>query len=170
MKSILRQWCGVFGSAALFISSCAERPAESAFTVRQIDSASRGNGSVRIKLTTTGDLAEADAGMIVAYVKIVAIRVATKRQRQLAEERARATYHKMTAGRGTAPKKARYLAVATEKSPPQSGRKTARSVMIWDTQAQEMVGNNVYDIEIEPRIGTVSRFETYSAEYVGDGL
>jgi hypothetical protein len=170
MKPILRQWCSLVGSTALVISGCAQRPAETAFTVRQIDTASRANGAVRIKLTTAGDLAEADADLIVTYVKIVAVRVATKRQRQLAEERARATYRKMTTSHQATPKKARYLAVATEKSPSQPGRKAAQSVMIWDTQAQEIVGNNVYDVETEPRIGTVARFETYSAEYVGNGL
>ena len=154
----------------MFLSGCAQRPAESAFTVRQIDTASHGDGRVRIKLTTAGDLAEADASMIVAYVKIVAVRVATKRQRQVAEARARGAYRKMTTGHPAVTKKARYLAVATEKSTPLPGRKAAQSVMLWDTQAQEIVGNNVYDIETAPRVGTVAGFETYSAEYVGDGL
>ncbi len=41
--------------------------------------------------------------------------------------------------------------------------------MIWDTQSQEVVGNNVYDVQSTPRVGTTAKFDTYSAEYVGSG-
>jgi hypothetical protein len=41
--------------------------------------------------------------------------------------------------------------------------------MIYDTQTQQVVGNNVYDVKKAPKQGTVSKFDTYSAEYVGTG-
>lgn len=63
----------------------------------------------------------------------------------------------------------RYIAVATEKNA-QDAPGTKAAVMIWDTQAQEIVGNNVYDVGTPPAVGSTSRFETFSAEYVGAGL
>jgi hypothetical protein len=63
----------------------------------------------------------------------------------------------------------RYIAVETEKNA-QDAPGTKKAVMIWDTQAQEIVGNNVYDIGTSPAVGSTSRFETFSAEYVGAGL
>jgi hypothetical protein len=173
MQSSLRQSCGLLALVSLLGGGCAQQQADNSFTVSQIDSSSSGRGTVRVKLTTAGDFAEADESMIVAYVKIVAVREATKRQRQIAEQRARATQRKMTTSQHGKPRKVRYLAVATEKSAPQPGGKAARgekSVMIWDTESQQIVGNNVYDVESAPGLGTVARFETYSAEYVGAGL
>jgi hypothetical protein len=41
--------------------------------------------------------------------------------------------------------------------------------MIFDTQTDQVVGNHVYDVKIEPKTGQVGKFETYSAEYVGTG-
>jgi hypothetical protein len=41
--------------------------------------------------------------------------------------------------------------------------------MIWDTQSQQVVGNNVYDVQSAPRVGSTAKFDTYSAEYVGNG-
>jgi hypothetical protein len=63
----------------------------------------------------------------------------------------------------------RYIAVETEKNA-QDAPGTKKAVMLWDTQAQEIVGNNVYDIGSTPAVGSTSRFETFSAEYVGAGL
>jgi len=60
----------------------------------------------------------------------------------------------------------RYIAVRT---PSDKRAKTATTVAIWDTQSQQMVGNNVYDLNQTPPTGAVVRFETYSAEYVGAG-
>ena len=61
----------------------------------------------------------------------------------------------------------RYIAVDTE---PDARSKGGRSVMIWDTQAEAIVGNNVYDVATPPRMLETVKFETYSAEYVGTGL
>jgi hypothetical protein len=47
--------------------------------------------------------------------------------------------------------------------------KGAKSLMIFDTQTDQVVGNHVYDVKTEPKTGQVGKFETYSAEYVGTG-
>lgn len=78
-----------------------------------------------------------------------------------------------TADRKPTPKKPkkkipRYIAVDTEKNEKTSPR-AKKAVMIFDTQSQEMVGNNVYDVESTPPQGSTARFETYSAQYVGSG-
>lgn len=174
---------------AVLFAGCAEPAAESAFTIRKIDSGSRGaDGSVRIRLTTPGDLAEADESLVIQFAQIVAKRAATQRQTQIARQRARAVIARersrearaagadrttrddsprVAARPGSGPRKVRYLAVVTEKSAPIPGKKVEKSVMIFDTSAQEIVGNNVYDIVSPPRSGTLVRFETYAAEFVG---
>jgi ribosomal protein L32E len=88
------------------------------------------------------------------------------RQRQYAEERARLAYENASAQRQAGYRKARYLAVDTVREQDSSG---AKSVMIYDTQTQQVVGNNVYDVKQTPKEGSVSKFDTYSAEYVGTG-
>lgn len=167
--SLPSRWV-LLATLAALLAACAQPVADQTYTVRQIDSRRNADGAVRIKLTTPGAFAEADADLIVAYVKIVAVREATKRQRMIAQERARRAFTKMNAAARDARKpKARYLAVATEPSAPQPGRRVGKSVMLWDTQAEEIVGNNVYDIESAPPVGTVANFETRAAEYVGGG-
>ena len=106
-------------------------------------------------------------------VYIIAKHQATERQRQVAQERARIAAAKMesqrqrtASGRGATKKKPRYIAVDTVKDEKSKGSK---SVMIFDTQSQEIVGNNVYDVKSTPSKGSVGKFATYSAEYVGNG-
>jgi len=62
----------------------------------------------------------------------------------------------------------RYIAVDTEKDE-HTAPQAKKSVMIWDTQSQEVVGNNVYDVKSPPPVGATAKFDTYSAEYVGSG-
>ena len=62
----------------------------------------------------------------------------------------------------------RYIAVDTEKDN-RTAPNAKKTVMIWDTQSQEVVGNNVYDVKSPPAVGTTAKFDTYSAEYVGSG-
>lgn len=42
-----------------------------------------------------------------------------------------------------------------------------RCLMVFDTQKQQFVGSNCYVVEGLPSAGTVARFESVSAEYVG---
>ena len=63
----------------------------------------------------------------------------------------------------------RVIAIVTEKDS-QTDAKAAKAVMLFDTHAQQIIGNKVYDIESEPRAGEDVRFETHSANYLGASL
>lgn len=63
----------------------------------------------------------------------------------------------------------RIIAVATEKDE-RTDKKAAKAIMLFDTHAQKVIGNKVYDIESEPRPGDDVRFETHSASYIGASL
>jgi len=108
---------------------------------------------------------------------IIAKHQANERQRKVAEQRARlymARLEKQRAAEqsssGSVAKKSskssRYIAVQTEKSPDSKGQAT---VMVFDTQTNQVVGNNVYDVKSTPKVGETSKFDTYSAQYVGTG-
>jgi hypothetical protein len=99
-------------------------------------------------------------------VTIVAVHEATERQRQVAQEQARFAQELIEQHRARGVKKSRYIAVATVREPESKG---AKSLMIFDTQTDQVVGNHVYDVKTEPKTGQVGKFETYSAEYVGTG-
>jgi hypothetical protein len=117
----------------------------------------------------------------VSYV--IAKHQASERQRQIAEQRARLYMAQRAAAQqrtartastarasGTkkakSPKETRYIAVKTEK---ESFNKGQSAVMIYDTQSNQIVGNNVYDLKSTPKVGQTSKFDTYTAEYVGTG-
>lgn len=110
---------------------------------------------------------------------------ASERQRKIAEQRARLYMaeraeaqrkaEKLASSSGSAtakkkpskpPKQSRYIAVKTEKEDFNKGQ---AAVMIYDTQSNEIVGNNVYDLKSSPKVGQTSKFDTYVAEYVGSG-
>jgi hypothetical protein len=97
---------------------------------------------------------------------VIAKHEATERQRRYAEERARLDYERMSAQRKAEVKKRRYIAVPTVREKNSTG---AQSVMVYDTQSQQVIGNNVYDLKSTPKDGQVSKFDTVSAEYVGTG-
>lgn len=111
----------------------------------------------------------AAAGVAVgAIAYIVAKHQATERQRAIAEARAAQAYRAMPPQRKASmkQKKVRYIAVDTERNEQSKGKK---SVMVWDTQNQEVVGNSVYDVEKTPAVGSTAKFDAYNAEYVGTG-
>ncbi|GAB4166155.1 MAG: hypothetical protein Fur0032_03380 [Terrimicrobiaceae bacterium] len=121
---------------------------------------------------TAGAVALAAGG---AY--LISKHQATERQRKVAEQRARLYLaqqkEKEEAARRAAvasaqkPKKSnqtRYIAVKTQKESFNQGKE---SVMIFDTQTNGIVGNQVYDLKESPKVGSVQKFDTYSAEYVG---
>ena len=45
-----------------------------------------------------------------------------------------------------------------------------RTVMLWNTQTERFVGNNVYDISSPPAKGQVAQWGSTTARYVGSGL
>jgi hypothetical protein len=101
-----------------------------------------------------------------SVITIVAIHEATERQRQVAREQGRFAQQRIEQHRTRGVKKSRYIAVATVR---ETDSKGAKSLMIFDTQSDQLVGNHVYDVKTEPKTGQVGKFETYSAEYVGTG-
>lgn len=117
--------------------------------------------------------------LINGAVYIIAVHEATARQLQIARERGRAWTARNLASAQPAHAKEkaekkparhkRYIAVDTEPDS-RTSPKAQQSVMIFDTEAQQVVGKNVYDVQTPPPLGAVARFETYSAQYVGRGL
>ena len=112
----------------------------------------------------------ATGAVVAAVTYVIAKHQATERQHRIAEERAQRAYARMSAERKSQMKarKTRYIAVDTEKNE-QTSAGAKESVMIWDTQSQQVVGNNVYDVKSPPPVGSTAKFDTYSAEYVGSG-
>jgi hypothetical protein len=106
-----------------------------------------------------------------ATVVVIAKRQASERQRKIAEERARKFQAKLTPEKKAVMKKkhVRYIAVETVRDE-RTSPKAKKDVMIWDTESQQIVGNNVYDVESTPPVGQTAKFETYAAEYVGTGI
>lgn len=115
---------------------------------------------------TAGAVAVAAAG---AY--IISKQQATERQRKVAEQRAKlymARLEKQQQEQAAAKKakKPRYIAVQTEKTDKTQGK---AAVMVFDTQSNEVVGNSVYDMKSTPQVGETTKFDTYTAQYVGTG-
>ena len=160
-------------TCSLLVGGCAEMtPGENAAVIGSVGGAAVG-GIARAAGLSTRDsvLAGLAAGAVIGAVTyVVAKRQATERQRRIAEARARRTYAAMSQQRKAQmkQKKVRYLAVDTEKDE-RTSPKAEKSVMIWDTESQQVVGNNVYDVQDAPKVGSTAKFETYSAEYVGSG-
>src|SRR2546429_7971367 len=92
--------------------------------------------------------AAAGAGLV---VYIIEKHEASERQKQIADERARRAYANMSPKRKAAlkAKRVRYIAVDTEKNDKTSPQ-ARKSVMVWDTEKQEVAGNHVYDVKKSP--------------------
>ena len=128
-------------------------------------------GIARAAGASTGEsiaIGVASGAVIAATTYIIAKHQASERQRRVAEERARIFYAQEQRRAELKRKKVRYIAVDTEKDAKTSPN-AKKSVMIWDTQSEKVVGNNVYDVESTPTVGKTAKFETYSAQYVGSG-
>lgn len=109
------------------------------------------------------------AGGAAAY--IVSKQRATAKQKAMAEENARKAMAKLEskprASGGTKAKKPRFIAVDTVADA--GNPKGTKQVMVYDTQSQEIVGNNVYNVGKTPGVGSTNRYDTVSAQYVGTG-
>ncbi len=106
----------------------------------------------------------AGVGLLAAGITYaVAKHEATERQRQIAETNAKRAYtrHRAELRR----KHVRYIAVKTTRTPQSQGK---TSCMVWDTQSEQVVGNTVYDTKQTPPQGSTTKFDSYSAEYVGN--
>jgi hypothetical protein len=111
------------------------------------------------------------AAVIAMTIYFIARYEATERQRQVAEQRGRQSYARMSGKRRAEmkAKKVRYIAVDTERGQ-KSSPKARKTVMIYDTETQKVASNNAYDVEKAPGVGTTAKIDNYSAEYVGSGL
>jgi len=160
-------------SIAIFATSCANiTPGENAAIFGSGAGILAGSIASAAGATTGQSIAiGAAAGAVVGLATyVIAKHQATERQRQIAEERARVYYGTLAPQKKLALKKKnlRYIAVDTvkdEKTSPQA----KKAVMIWDTQSGKVVGNQVYDVQSTPTVGSTAQFDTYSAEYVGAG-
>jgi hypothetical protein len=115
----------------------------------------------------------AAVGAVVAITTyIIAKHQADERQRQVAAQRGRVASQRIakrsTSSSSKPKKKPRYIAVDTVKNE-KTSPKAKKAVMIYDTQSNQVVGNNVYDVQSPPPVGSTAKFDTYSAEYVGSG-
>lgn len=168
-------------SVALFSSACENlSPGENAAVFGGLAGAATaiplGVSGVNPGITIPVSIGAAVAAGAIAYV--IAKEQASERQRKIAEQRARLylaqqaqkeKHAAKTASPSTAsakPKKTRYIAVKTVKEDTSKG---SDQVMIFDTQSNQIVGNNVYDLKAPPKVGQTTKFDTYSAEYVGTG-
>jgi len=160
-------------SIALLVAACENMtPGENAAVFGSTAGVLAG-GIARAAGASTGESIAIGAatGAVVAFTAyVIAKHQATERQRRIAEQRARVYYGHLAPEKKMAlkKKKVRYIAVDTEKND-QTSPKAKKAVMIWDTQSETVVGNNVYDVQNTPSVGSTAKFETYSAEYVGSG-
>lgn len=177
MKSTLVQTSAAVLTLAVFTSACENlSPGENAAVfgtaaglATAIPLAAAGVDSSITVPVSLGAAALAAGG---AY--IIAKQQASERQRKIAEQRARLymaqrkAQEKKAAQTASAKKtkKPRYIAVKTVK---EENSKGSSQVMIFDTQSNQVVGNNVYDLKSSPKVGQTSKFDTYTAEYVGTG-
>ena len=180
MNSKLLQTSAAVLSIAVFTSACENlSPGENAAMFGVAAGLATGiplgvagvNPAVTIPVTAGAAVLAAGAAYVIAKHQ------ASERQRKIAEQRARiylaeqkAAEAKKKASAQTASakpkKKSRYIAVKTVKEDSNQGKE---QVMIFDTQSNQVVGNNVYDLKAAPKVGQTSKFDTYTAEYVGSG-
>ena len=163
----------MLAATALFATGCADLTPEQNAGVFGAASGVAAGGIASAAGANAGQavaIGAATGAVVAAVTYVIAKHEATERQRKIAEERAQRAYAQMSAERKSKMKahKTRYIAVDTEKNE-QTSPQAKKSVMIWDTQSQEVVGNNVYDVKSPPSVGSTAKFDTYSAEYVGSG-
>ncbi len=188
MRLPLVLFAATSGAAGLLLTACVDlAPGETGMFGNPSGASGTGIAQASGRSSAESFATGSSGGSIIAATTyIIAKHQASERQRHIAEKRARAACARMSAARqAAAPKRSasraskpavsakkklpRYIAVDTVKDEKTSPR-AQKSVMIWDTQAEQVVGNNVYDLQAAPAVGSTARFETYSAEYVGSGI
>ena len=173
MNAGLLKPTALVAAVALTLTGCESlSPGENAGVFGGLSGLAAGGIARASGMSTAESIATGAAvGAIVAVTTyIIAKHQATERQRRVAEQRARVYYGRLSPEKKATlkKKKVRYIAVDTENNE-KTSPKAKKSVMIWDTQSQQVVGNNVYDVEQPPQVGSSAKFETYSAQYVATG-
>jgi hypothetical protein len=169
MKTSLLRTSSLLAAVSMLGTGCADlTPLQNAGVFGAASGAAAG-GIASASGASAGEsvaIGAATGAVVAAVTYVIAQHQATERQRRIAEERAQRAYAEHKAQMKA--RKTRYIAVDTEKNE-QTSPQAKKSVMIWDTQSQEVVGNNVYDVKSPPAVGSTAKFDTYSAEYVGSG-
>ncbi len=170
-------------AASLFTSSCENMsPGENAAVFGGVAAAVTGTALALAGVDPSIVIPVAAGAAVLAggAAFIISKQQATARQRQIALQNARAAEARLLAQQkatttrrttsGQVAKKApaqmpKYIAVDTETS--SQSPTGAKPVMIYDTQSQRLVGNDVFNLKSKPAEGTVKKFDTMSAKYVG---
>lgn len=103
-------------------------------------------------------------GVTAMAVSVMRRHEASEEQRRLAEARAEAYLAGLKEAERRQVQKRRYLAVETKRNSQSTGR---RSVMVFDTKNDRLVGNEVLDINSAPDTGSTAKFDTVNTTYVG---
>jgi hypothetical protein len=157
--------------AALATAGCSSlSPGENAGVFGTVAGAATGiaMGASGVPGYITAPVAIGTGALVGTAAYIIAKHQATEEQKKIAQARAELYYQKLDAEKRAElqKKKVRYIAVDTKKDDKIEGEK---AVMVFDTQSQEIVGNDVYDVKSSPKVGQTTKFDTYTAEYVGSG-
>ncbi len=93
---------------------------------------------------------------------------ASENEKRIAQARAELYYRQLDAEKKAEleRKKVRYIAVDTK---PERKIEGEKAVMVFDTKSQQIVGNNVYEVKDAPKVGTTTKLDNYTAQYVGSG-
>lgn len=158
-------------ASALGFSGCSNlTPGENAWVFGGLAGAATGIalGASGVPSYVTIPVAIGAGALVASTAYIIAKHQASLEQQKIAEQRARLYYAELDAEQKAEmkKKKVRYIAVDTRKDDRIEGEK---AVMVFDTQNQQIVGNNVYDVKESPTVGTTAKFDTYNAQYVGSG-
>ena len=84
--------------------------------------------------------------------------------------RKRAATHRYISVETLRPTRRQLEDYSQKQRPPRTAEPSQlRCLMVFDTQTRHFVGSGCYVVQGEPSIGEVARFETVSAEFVGQG-
>lgn len=72
------------------------------------------------------------------------------------------------AGKPKLPVRVLAIKVPAKEDEPQAQAK--EHIILWDTQTEQIVGEDVYVIDQPQKVGSVTKWDTFSAQYVGAGL
>lgn len=173
-------------AASLFTTSCENMsPGENAAIFGGVAAAVTGTALALAGVDPSITIPVAAGAAVLAggAAFIISKQQATARQRQIALQNARAAEarllaqqkastptRKTSSGSVASTKKAaaqmpRYIAVDTETS--SQSPSGAKPVMVYDTQSRNLVGNDVFNLKSRPADGSVKKFDTMTAKYVG---
>lgn len=97
--------------------------------------------------------------------RYLAVRTADPSPQQLKEIKKKASSGAYGSGGGGTYGGRRSVAAAKPAATPAPTE--YKCVMIFDTQAMQVVGNNCYAVTTLPQVGEIARFEGYTAEFIG---